>query len=64
MLCGSFWPYMVPFSVTIAEAAAPRQSLEFMFYGAALIVFPIVLIYTIARYWIFRGKVRPDDDYT
>jgi len=64
MLCGSFWPYIVPFSLTIDEAAAPAESLEFMFYGAALIVFPIVLIYTVARYWIFRGKVRPDDDYT
>ena len=63
MLCGSFWPYIVPFSVTIDQAAAPEESLEFMFYGAALIVFPIVLIYTVARYWIFRGKVRPDDDY-
>lgn len=64
MLCGSFWPYIVPFTFTIDEAAAPRQSLEFMFYGAALVVFPIVLIYTVTRYWIFRGKVRRDDDYT
>lgn len=63
MLCASFWPYIVPFSVTIDQAAAPAESLEFMFYGAALIVFPFVLIYTVARYWIFRGKVRPDEDY-
>lgn len=64
MLCGSFWPYIVPFSLTIDEAAAPEESLEFMFYGAALIVFPMVLIYTVGRYWIFRGKVQQDDDYT
>ena len=28
-LAGSFWPYMIPFSVTIQDAAAPPQSLEF-----------------------------------
>lgn len=63
MLSGSFWPYMIPFSVTVESAASPRESLEFMFYGAALIVFPMVLVYTVGRYWIFRGKIRRDDDY-
>ena len=62
-LAGSFWPYMIPFSVTIQEAAAPPQSLSFMFYGAGLFVFPVVLIYTVSVYWIFRGKVRGDADY-
>jgi cytochrome bd-type quinol oxidase subunit 2 len=28
-----------------------------MFYGAGIVVFPVVLIYTVAVYWIFRGKV-------
>jgi cytochrome d ubiquinol oxidase subunit II len=60
-LVGSFWPYMVPFSVTIWDAAAPPQSLAFMFYGAGLVVFPVVLIYTVAVYWIFRGKVHDAD---
>jgi cytochrome d ubiquinol oxidase subunit II len=63
-LAGSFWPYMIPFSVTIADAAAPPQSLAFMFYGAGLVVFPIVLIYTVVVYWIFRGKVRDQADYS
>ena len=63
-LAGSFWPYMIPFSVTIQEAAAPPESLTFMFYGAGLFVFPIVLIYTISVYWIFRGKVRDQADYS
>jgi cytochrome bd ubiquinol oxidase subunit II len=63
-LAGSFWPYMVPFSVTIQDAAAPPQSLTFMFYGAGLVVFPVVLIYTVAVYWIFRGKVRENVDYS
>jgi cytochrome d ubiquinol oxidase subunit II len=63
-LAGSFWPYMIPFSVTIQEAAAPPQSLSFMFYGAGIVVFPVVLIYTVVVYWIFRGKVREDADYS
>ena len=54
----SFWPYMIPFSVTIADAAAPAASLKFMFWGAGVVVFPVVLIYTIYVYWIFRGKLR------
>ena len=63
-LAGSFWPYMIPFSVTIEDAAAPPESLIFMFYGAALFAFPIVIIYTVCVYWIFRGKTRDDADYS
>jgi cytochrome d ubiquinol oxidase subunit II len=55
----SFWPYMIPFSITIAEAAAPRPSLAFMFWGAGLFVFPLMLLYTAISYSVFRGKVRP-----
>jgi cytochrome d ubiquinol oxidase subunit II len=53
----SFWPYMVPFSLTIEQAAAPTSSLEFLFWGAGLVVLPVILIYTITVYWVFRGKV-------
>ncbi|MEM7021101.1 MAG: cytochrome d ubiquinol oxidase subunit II [Pseudomonadota bacterium] len=59
----SFWPYMVPYSLTIEEAAAPPASLSFLFYGAGLFVIPVILIYTIVVYWIFRGKVHPADSY-
>src|ERR1700692_2039347 len=54
----SFWPYMIPFVITIDEAAAPRSSLAFMFWGCGLIVFPLMLLYTIISYSVFRGKVR------
>ena len=53
----SFWPYMIPFVVTIDDAAAPHSSLAFMFWGAGLFVFPLMLIYTIVSYRVFRGKV-------
>lgn len=55
-LAASFWPYMVPYTVTVQDAAAPAQSLAFLFWGGGLIVFPVVLIYTGAVFWIFRGK--------
>jgi cytochrome bd ubiquinol oxidase subunit II len=56
-LAASFWPYMIPYTITVRDAAAPPQSLEFLFWGGGLVVFPVVLIYTAALFWIFRGKV-------
>jgi cytochrome d ubiquinol oxidase subunit II len=52
----SFWPYMIPFVITIDEAAAPQSSLAFMFWGG-VIVFPLMLLYTVISYSVFRGKV-------
>jgi cytochrome bd ubiquinol oxidase subunit II len=43
----SFWPYMIPFSITIEQAAAPHSSLAFMFWGEGLFVFPLMLLYTV-----------------
>jgi cytochrome d ubiquinol oxidase subunit II len=59
----SFWPYMVPYSLTIEQAAAPTASLRFMFYGAGLFIMPVILIYTITVYWVFRGKIGEADHY-
>jgi cytochrome d ubiquinol oxidase subunit II len=53
----SFWPYMIPFSITIADAAAPHSSLAFMFWGEGLFVFPLMLVYAVVSYSVFRGKV-------
>jgi cytochrome d ubiquinol oxidase subunit II len=54
----SFWPYMIPFTITIDAAAAPHASLAFMFWGAGLFVFPLMLIYTAVSYHVFRGKAK------
>jgi cytochrome d ubiquinol oxidase subunit II len=53
----SFWPYMIPFVITIDEAAAPQSSLMFIFWGG-VVVFPVMLLYTLTSYSVFRGKVR------
>jgi cytochrome bd ubiquinol oxidase subunit II len=52
-----FWPYLIPYSITVANAAAPDASLQFLFYGA-VVVLPFILAYTIGVYWIFRGKLH------
>jgi cytochrome d ubiquinol oxidase subunit II len=59
----SFWPYMIPFVITIDEAAAPHSSLAFMFWGEGLFVFPLMLLYTIVSYTVFRGKAQTTDGH-
>ncbi len=56
-LAVSFWPFMIPFALTVEQAASPPESLTFMFWGAGLFVMPLTLIYTAVVYRLFRGKV-------
>jgi cytochrome d ubiquinol oxidase subunit II len=58
----SFYPYMVPPSLTIWDVAAPDASLWFLLAGALVLV-PMILGYTAYAYWVFRGKVDPDHGY-
>jgi cytochrome bd ubiquinol oxidase subunit II len=58
----SFWPYMIPFVITVDEAAAPPSSLMFMFWGG-VVVFPLMLLYTVISYSVFRGKVGATTGY-
>jgi cytochrome bd ubiquinol oxidase subunit II len=51
-----FWPYMIPYTVTVASAAAPEASLSFPFWGAGPFILPVIGVYTIVVYWVFRGK--------
>jgi cytochrome d ubiquinol oxidase subunit II len=53
----SMWPYIVPRSITIWQAASPPSSQLFMLVGVAILV-PIILAYTSWNYWVFRGKVK------
>jgi cytochrome bd ubiquinol oxidase subunit II len=52
-----FWPYIIPYRITVGNAAAPDASLSFLFYGAVVIL-PLVTFYTMRVYWIFRGKIN------
>lgn len=55
VLAATFWPWMVPGSITLVEAASPEASLRFMFWGAGLFALPIIIIYTIVIYRVFRA---------
>jgi cytochrome bd ubiquinol oxidase subunit II len=58
----SMYPYIVPQSITIWQAAAPENSQIFMLFGVAVLV-PLILGYTAWAYWVFRGKVRTESGY-
>ncbi len=58
----SFYPYIVPPSLTIHDTAAPEISLWFMMPGVLVLV-PIILAYTSYSYWVFRGKVSNNSGY-
>ncbi|EOI3457299.1 cytochrome d ubiquinol oxidase subunit II [Cronobacter turicensis] len=58
----SIWPWIVPPSLTLYDAASPAYSQAFMLVGSLLII-PFILGYTFWSYYVFRGKVQPDDGY-
>ena len=58
----SMYPYIVPQSITIWQAASPENSQLFMLVGVAILI-PLILGYTAWAYWVFRGKVRAGHGY-
>ena len=58
----SIWPHIVPPAITIWEASSPPSSQGFALVGT-LFILPIILMYTVWSYWVFRGKVRADAGY-
>ena len=50
-------PYIVPPSLTFWDAAAAPAS-QMCFLGGTAFLLPLVLLYTVFVYWIFRGKVE------
>jgi cytochrome d ubiquinol oxidase subunit II len=58
----SNFPYIVPPSLTIWQAAAAPATQVFMLLGT-LVMLPIILGYTIFVYWTFSGKVREGEGY-
>ncbi len=58
----SFFPYIVPGALTFHQAAGPDKSLAFLLVGAAVLI-PVILAYTAYAYWVFRGKIDPNEGY-
>lgn len=51
----SYYPYVVPGQLTIADAISDANSLRFLLVGAVIVV-PCILVYTFMVYRIFAGK--------
>jgi cytochrome bd ubiquinol oxidase subunit II len=58
----STFPYLVPPSLTIWQAAAAPASQIFMLLGTTFLL-PIILGYYVFIYWLFHGKVREGEGY-
>ena len=53
----SIFPYVVPESVTLWQAAAPMSSQKFLLPGTLILV-PIILIYTSYAHWVFLTEKK------
>jgi cytochrome d ubiquinol oxidase subunit II len=58
----SLWPWLVPFEITIQQAAAVPESQSLLLIGTTIML-PVVLGYTGYCYYIFRGKSSHDVGY-
>jgi cytochrome d ubiquinol oxidase subunit II len=58
----SLFPFVVPPSITLRDAAAAPQSQAFLLIGTVFLL-PIILMYSGWSYWVFRGKVRAEHGY-
>jgi cytochrome d ubiquinol oxidase subunit II len=58
----SLYPYIVPTTVTLGEAAASPKTLVFMLTGIGMLI-PLMLGYNAYQYAVFRGKVREEEGY-
>ena len=61
-LITSLYPYVIPPVITIWDAAAQRETLLFILWGA-IIVLPVVTGYVFYSYFVFRGKVGHEGYY-
>lgn len=58
----SIFPYIVPYGLTIQEAAAAPNAQGLLLVGAAVML-PVIIGHTAYVYWVFRGKVSADAGY-
>ena len=55
-------PYLVPPSVTLWQAAAAPSSQLFFLMGT-MILLPMIIIYMVVVFWLFRGKLQSGEGY-
>lgn len=61
-LAATLWPWIVPYSITLTDAAATTESQSFLLVGT-LILLPVILGYTAYVYYVFRGKASHEHHY-
>jgi cytochrome bd ubiquinol oxidase subunit II len=57
----STWPWLVPFKVTLWDAAATPESQSLLLIGTIFLL-PCILAYTGYCFWVFRGKASHEHD--
>jgi cytochrome d ubiquinol oxidase subunit II len=58
----SFFPYVIPFRITLWEAASTTASHVFLLIGVAVLT-PVVLTYSAFAYRVFRGRTPAEGWY-
>jgi cytochrome bd ubiquinol oxidase subunit II len=53
---------IAPPSITLWAAASSPSTQGFLLVGT-LFLLPVIAMYTVWSYWVFRGKVRADVGY-
>jgi cytochrome d ubiquinol oxidase subunit II len=58
----SLFPYVVPHTLTLWDAATAPEGQAFLLIGTMFLI-PVIFTYTGWSYWVFRGKVRAGAGY-
>jgi cytochrome d ubiquinol oxidase subunit II len=58
----SFFPNVIPFQISLWNAAAHSSSHEFLLIGA-LLTTPVILTYTAFAFWVFHGRTPAEGWY-
>jgi cytochrome d ubiquinol oxidase subunit II len=58
----SLFPYIVPHTLTLWDAATAPEGQAFLLIGTLFLI-PVIFMYVGWSYWVFRGKVRSDAGY-
>ena len=55
----SLWPMIVPYHLTLWQAASSESTQAFLLVGTLFLI-PLILVYSGWSYYVFRGKTRGD----
>jgi hypothetical protein len=54
-----FWPYLLPFALSIEQVTPSHSNLAFVLLGAGTFLFALMLLFTAINYTALYGKLRP-----